>query len=442
MWNSQPPTLLPDLDQQGAFDSVPGDATQTISVVVPRTEVVPTGKMLPAIPESTNPKYSAGVWKEIVTGSTTTTVVVNGAQQTIVNVETEWVLEGRKGTPGLPERPETITRTIFVTETVSGTFFGVKPDYVKLGRETTLPGLIDPEDIGIFRSPSLATSGSFDVGNQQLTNYQANAHVFMRFRPRITFEAVPHPTKSGWGILLDGMKIWGGPGYASKESAIAAILSTGQFEGRTLTQAGLFNPIFTGVSNNALWQHSMAATSGPPGRSLNNVTDGLSNTILFAEGRRQCDNLSQYRAAFFPTGNPMHEHGFGIECQWRKDDGTLALDAGNKPLPTFGNTLMFQTMPSVAQTNPLRVQALHGNYLMVAMCDGSTRAISSLVSRREPIGVNASGRENFGTVFYSAQSRGADPASPRPDGVWDMLMVPNDPQRNVLSNTGEIGREQ
>jgi prepilin-type N-terminal cleavage/methylation domain-containing protein len=423
--------MLPDLDQQIAFDSVPGATTETTSVVVPRTTVVNTGKMLPAIPPSDD--YSPGVWKEIVIGRG----VVNGVETTF----TDWVLEGRKGTPGLPERPETISKTEYVTQTVASTFFGIRPEYFALGRQMTLPGLTDAEDIGAFRSP--VTSGSMDASNQQLTNYQANAHVFMRFRPRITFEAVPHPTKTGrWGILLDGMKLWGGSGYGSEESAIADILSTGEFQGRTLTQAGLFNPIFTGVSNNALWQHSMSATSGPPGRSLNDVTDGLSNTILFAEGRRQCDNLSQYRAAFFPTGNPMHEHGFGIECQWRKDDGTLALDPNNKPFPTFGNTLMFQTMPTMAQTNPLRVQALHGNYLMVAMCDGSTRAISSLVSRREPIGVNASGRENFGTVFYSAESRGAYPTSPRPDGVWDMLMVPNDPRGNVLSNTGEIGREK
>ena len=133
----------------------------------------------------------------------------------------------------------------------------------------------------------------------------------------------------------------------------------------------------------------------------------------------------------------MNEHGFGIECGWRKDDGSYFVPTANSS-SAIGNTLMFQTMPKLAETNPLRVQALHGNFLMVAMCDGSTRAISSLVSRREPIAANASGRENFGTKFYNATSRGASET----DRIWDMLMVPNDPPGNVLSNDGTIGRER
>jgi hypothetical protein len=372
----------------------------TTTTLVPVTTVKETGVMLPAIPASDD--YSPGTWKEIVTG--TTTVVVNGVQQTIV--EKEWVLEGRKGTPGLPARPETITVATgsFTTISFNASFFPLATEYVALGRQTTLPGLIDAEDIGAFRSPSLATSGTSDLSNQQLTNYQANAHVFTRF-----------------GTRLRGTE-WHTGWYTER----AGLFPTGFL----LNQ----NPDW---GNNSWWRHSEAPIRGMLGRSLNQISDGLTNTILFAEGRRQCDNLAQYRAAFFPTNNEMNEHGFGIEPTWRRNDGTA--DSGKG---VYGNTLMFQTMPTIAQTNPLRVQALHGNYLMVAMCDGSTRAISSLVSRREPIGVNASGRENFGTVFYDNQSRGADPASPRPDGIWDMLMVPNDPTGNVLSNTGEIGREQ
>lgn len=97
---------------------------------------------------------------------------------------------------------------------------------------------------------------------------------------------------------------------------------------------------------------------------------------------------------------------------------------------------MFQTLPTLAQANPLRAQALHGAFLMVAMCDGSTRAISSLVERREPVATNSSGRENFGSLFYDPESRGAT----LPDGVWDMLMLPSDGQ--LLKNSGEVGREK
>jgi hypothetical protein len=227
----------------------------------------------------------------------------------------------------------------------------------------------------------------------QLTNYMANPHVLTKFGPRF-----------------------------------ATGMDAGAFPSPVVQRSTSF-PAITGT-----WNHLRSGTCGPIGRTFAHVGDGLTNTILFAEGMRQCDNLAQDRAAFFPSGNQMNEHGFGIECLWRNEDGT----PGPINNQTFGNTLMFQTMPKLHEANPLRAQALHGNYLMVAMCDGSTRAISSLVSRREPIGATASGRENFGTRFYNATSRGAT----EPDGVWDMLMVPNDPPGNVLSNDGTIGREK
>jgi prepilin-type N-terminal cleavage/methylation domain-containing protein len=367
--------LLPELDQQAMYDIVPANATRGIT----DTRYIPTGRMLPAIPPSAD--YQPGEWQYVFIGKG----FANGVETDIY----EWQLVGRVGDPGLPERPETITRNTYGPVTA-----GVATEYQTIARQTTLSVLTDTEDAGLPRSPlapAAATSTTDYLDNVQLTNYQANAHVFVKFGPRIT-NAVP--------------------------------------------TAGLFpSPQYRTASGGlATWHHGLARTSGPIGRTFTHVGDGLTNTILFAEGRRQCDNRAQYRAAFYPSNNPMNEHGFGIECQWRKDDGTLAPNGSQ----SYGNTLMFQTMPKLNETNPLRAQAMHGNYLMVAMCDGSTRAISSLVSRREPIGANASGRENFGTKFYTPESRG----STMPDGVWDMLMVPNDPPGNVLSNDGTIGREK
>ena len=362
--------ILPDLEQQAFYDAVPV-LTGTMRVATSSTEI-PTGRTLPAIPPS--PDYQPGEWQYVFIGKG----LVNGAETDIY----EWQLVGRVGDPGLSERPETITKYTYSTVTAQG----VTDGFVTMAQSATLPFLVDSEDTGALRSPLGSTSGT-SASNYQLTNYQANAHVFTKFGPRFT----------------------------------AAVPTAGLFPGPRLQ------------TTSGTWQHSLAKDRGPIGRSFAHIGDGTTNTILFAEGRRQCDNLAQFRAAFFPSFNPMNEHGFGIECQWRKEDGTLLAN-----MPTYGNTLMFQTMPNLAQTNPLRAQALHGNYLMVAMCDGSTRAISSLVSRREPIGANASGRENFGTKFYTPESRGSTMA----DGIWDMLMVPNDPQGNVLSNDGTIGREQ
>ena len=372
--------LLPELDQQAMYDIVPANATQGVT----GTQDIPTGKILPAIPPS--PNFQEGTWQYVFIGK----AKVNGVETDIH----EWQLVGRVGDPGLSERPEMITKTTYGPITA-----GVAPEYQAIARQTTLPVLTDTEDEGLLRSPpppAAPTSTTDYLDNVQLTNYQANAHVFMKFGPRIT---------------------------------IASDVNAGKFG----------SPPRRTTSGTSMWyQHpDITRTAGPIGRTFNHVGDGLTNTILFAEGRRQCDNLAQYRAAFYPSNNPMNEHGFGIECGWRKDDGSYFVPTANSS-SAIGNTLMFQTMPKLAETNPLRVQALHGNFLMVAMCDGSTRAISSLVSRREPIAANACGRENFGTKFYNQTSRGAS----EPDGVWDMLMVPNDPPGNVLANDGTIGRER
>lgn len=382
--------LLPDLEQTVVYDAVPASTTSGSIWGVVSSVTTPTGRRLPAIPASSD--FQEGTWQNVPVG----TAFVNNVSTTIF----EWQLVGRVGDPGLPERDETIT-----TETygwIPSTSAGLAAEYIPLARQLSLPCLNDADDPGLLESRAIVVSpGTSSLDNMQLINYMANAHVFTRF--------------------------WGGR------------ITSG-------TMAGVFpSPAFWSVgaspSLQAPWRHNIAATTGPIGRSFAQIGDGLSNTILFAEGIRQCDNLAQFRAALFPTGNPMNEHGFGIECQWRRDNGTV-FDTGQ----AYGNTLMFQTLPDLKMANPLRAQALHGPFLMVAMCDGSTRAISSLVSRREPIATNACGRENFGTRYYDAASRGgfaaATPNSPFGDGVWDMLMVPNDPTGNVLSNTGEVGREK
>jgi len=221
------------------------------------------------------------------------------------------------------------------------------------------------------------------------------------------------------------------------------------------------------------WNHAFSAASGPEaGRRFASVVDGLSNTFLFAEGMRQCDAERVYRHAFLPSGlgisgsnanlsfanesrttvfpNCFNEHAFGILPSLRTVvSGTGAMISGSTraDVPAFGHTLMFQTQPRPVDCSPVRLQSLHGSFLMTAMCDGSVRAISSLVSRREPVGSIASGRARFGSNLGDQQSRGGmDSTSStlrgRKDGVWDMLMVPNDPVDNVLSNTGEVGRER
>ena len=97
--------------------------------------------------------------------------------------------------------------------------------------------------------------------------------------------------------------------------------------------------------------------------------------------------------------------------------------------------------------NKFRLQANH-DVLNVAMCDGSIRGISPRVSRREQCDPDVAGRE-FGRNTYNPEGLGGVGTGPSfvlpnliPDGIWDMLMVPADPSRNVLANTGEPGKEK
>lgn len=371
--------LLPDLDQLGYYDAVPASTTTGVVAIEKRSYSPP--RWLPGIPQS--PDYEPGTWKEVVLG----TAIVNGVETTL----TEWKLVGQVGQKGVPPREEK-----FDVVKLGPISAGLAPEYATIAREMTVPCLTDADDPGAVRSEGMpVTSIAQSLAGQQLTNYMPNAHVL---------------TKFGTTRITTG-------------------LQAGLFDGPVFFS----NAVATGPSTG--WRHSRSNTTGPIGRSFTNVTDGLTNTILIAEGMRQSDNLVQYRAAMFPSGNPMHEYGLGIESMWR-DTTTGLVHTDGISRPAYGNTLMFQTLPTLAQANPLRAQALHGAFLMVAMCDGSTRAISSLVERREPVATNASGRENFGSLFYNPESRGAT----LPDGVWDMLMLPSDGQ--LLKNSGEVGREK
>ena len=422
--------LLPDLDQQTLYDSIPAEGTLVVSsttIQVPQITrtTVATGRMLPAIPASSD--YSPGQWVETVTSSTITSFDGSGNsfQQTITGTVRELV--GARGDPGRAGGPEMIVvETITgppVSVTISGTNppRGVSPEYGPRTAAAALPVLLDAEDPSPLRSPSGTSSNQ--LANSPLTNYLLNAHVFTKFSG---------PRETG-----------GTPNAGSFPPPLfAPVPNAGPPRGATTwdhVHSGNFVPVVPGGET-----PPPPASYGPIGRRFEHVTDGLSNTILAAEAMRQCDAMQSYRYAFFPTGpsgtaTPFNEHAFGILPSLRSGTNG-AWSVTREPLSTArGNTFMFQTQPRLHECNTTRVQALHGNFLMTAMADGSVRAISSLVSRREPIGVNSCGRLNFGTTFFGPDAAGATSLQ---DGIWDMLMLPNDPPGNVLANTGEIGREK
>lgn len=370
--------LLPDIDQQVFYDSLPNSGTAA------RYNWQPTGRTLPEVPASD--PYVPGTW---VT-STTGWVMRNNINVPIIETK----LEGRIGTPGLPERPEWGWVQIAGSNPT-----GIPNTFGQAQSRASLSVLQCGDD------PSDAQSGAmipipnslWNNAGWSLTNYMANAHVFTKFR-----------------------------GQRNPTTALFPSPLADRSQGTPVHDLGRYT-------------HSLSGTKGTAPRQFTHVGDGLTNTILFGEGMRQCDGGASYRFAFLPDGYPTHEHTFGIEPSLR-NGSTFIPGTGNDAVGwhTYGNTLVFQTQPGMKDCNAFRLQAMHGAYLMVAMCDGSVRAISSLVTRREPIGAEACGRAHFGTIYYTPESRGAS----LPDGIWDMLMVPNDPPGNVLANTGEIGKER
>lgn len=256
--------LLPDMEQQVLYDMVPASTTSTSGSmqIVESSQTVRYSppRFLPATPASSD--YQEGEWQYVPIGRG----FVNGAETTIY----EWQLVGRVGNPATPAREDTYTRNTLKWVPNTTTISRIAAEYLPLARQATIPCLTDTEDPGLMRSlPVPVTTSTTSLDNMQLTNYMANAHVF---------------TKFGGGRIASGAQ-------------------AGLFPSPMYWSTGV-NPIITGT-----WKHNLSGTTGPIGRTFAHVGDGLTNTILFAEGMRQSDNLAQYRAAFFPSGNPMNEHG-------------------------------------------------------------------------------------------------------------------------------------
>ncbi len=129
------------------------------------------------------------------------------------------------------------------------------------------------------------------------------------------------------------------------------------------------------------------------------ITDGLSNTIMFSEGMRLCDRT--YRFAFWSKYAFQHSHNFGVEWNGK------------------GNSFMFQSMPHRNRCNNWRVQGLHFGTLSVCLFDGSVKALQKEISRREI------SDPDFPTIGVDAAFATNDP-SYQFDGVWDRLMMPAD----------------
>jgi type II secretory pathway pseudopilin PulG len=130
--------------------------------------------------------------------------------------------------------------------------------------------------------------------------------------------------------------------------------------------------------------------------TMQHIPDGLSNTILFAEGMRFCDGTA--RMAFWSDNIFRHSHNFGIDWE------------------SVPNTYMFQSTTATPKTcNNWRMQAMHRGGMPVTLADGSVHVISPEVSRLEVTHPDIDGIKP-----------GVDPRMGDRLGAWDQLLLPAD----------------
>lgn len=161
----------------------------------------------------------------------------------------------------------------------------------------------------------------------------------------------------------------------------------GQF-GTEFTVRAFLNPadpsLAGGVDGKASYAANGEVFGGRP--RLEQVSDGLSNTVMFAQHYAgNCNGTDFDWALAFPFPLPPNQHGTTMlrtpSFADRRSADVVPVTTGDPPVsgPSVP-TLTFQTRPTIRDCDPRLAQSPHAGGMPVAMCDGSVRILAASMS--------------------------------------------------------------
>jgi hypothetical protein len=142
-------------------------------------------------------------------------------------------------------------------------------------------------------------------------------------------------------------------------------------------------------------------------RSVNTITDGSSNTMLYTEGYSSCYGVYSSPTVTREMNLDAVYDGYPDYKLYNKPGPTFGRDAGYTVYDSKTNTYSwknpsdtFQNKPSTSNCNPRMPQSLTSSSIQVGMADGSVRGIAPGVSFGSwSAAITPDGGETLGSDF-------------------------------------------
>jgi len=251
------------------------------------------------------------------------------------------------------------------------------------------------------------------------------------------------PWPSNWGVTSESWKKglpYAVSNYHANWHAFSPVRGDARPQEMPANPKG-YDPLSSANKQRANPAYFYSGCNVPPS-SLSRISDGTSNTILFAEAYAKCtlSTMTFYRFAVWGeshrnTDQKKVDYAYPATNFGTNHDMHKPLDESIGPYAvTPANTYMFQKMPGRSRCDFARIQSIHSAGLNVCMADGSVRTLSPDISHLDKSNVltepdaskwTAPVPRNMIAAKYDADG---SPLAVVEYGVWDLLMLPRDSQ--------------